>query len=494
MSSDQELEERRICGTCIGEVFLVNLIDTTGKAETCDYCEVDAATITMGELADWTGQAIDEHFYRTSDQPDAWEEMLLRDKESTYEWEREGQPILDLLQEILVTSTEVAEDVRQILNDRDGYLDPHDDWSESSFVESAHYEANGPNSDYWLNNWNKLTRSLQSEARFFNRAAIKHLREIFAGVASYRVNDRNRLIIDAGPGTDYQAFFRGRVFQSQTELLTAMKRPDLELGPPPENAARAGRMNARGISVFYGATDVGTVLSEVRPPVGSQVLTGRFDIIRPIRLLDLNALNAVTVDGSIFDPEYAKRRGWAQFLSTFRSLMVQPVMPDTEHSDYLATQAVADFLASSDEIHIDGILFPSVQNGVDVQGLNVVLFHKASTVETLPIPEGTHIEARAGLHSEEGWEVDYSVIEFRPISGSRPIYASPRGWPKLASVEGHPSPDISKPKSGRAETLRVCCESLQVHQIQAVRIVHEAHSVSRHILSDDASGSSSNDF
>ena len=39
-------------------------------------------------------------------------------------------------------------------------------------------------------------------------------------------------------------------------------------------------MNAQGIAVFYGAGDVETALAEVRPPVGSRVVTAEFEIIR----------------------------------------------------------------------------------------------------------------------------------------------------------------------------------------------------------------------
>jgi hypothetical protein len=73
-------------------------------------------------------------------------------------------------------------------------------------------------------------------------------------------------------------------------------RPDRHLGSPPSGAAAAGRMNARGISVFYGANDPRVALAEVRPPVGSRVAVARFEIIRPLRLLDLTALSDATVE------------------------------------------------------------------------------------------------------------------------------------------------------------------------------------------------------
>jgi hypothetical protein len=91
-------------------------------------------------------------------------------------------------------------------------------------------------------------------------------------------------------------------------------------------------MNARGISVFYGSSNIETAMGEVRPPVGSHVLCGRFDVIRPLRLLNLKALDTVTVSGSVFDPEYAASTGMAQFLKTLGDLMVRPVMPEAEHT------------------------------------------------------------------------------------------------------------------------------------------------------------------
>ena len=77
------------------------------------------------------------------------------------------------------------------------------------------------------------------------------------------------------------------------------------MGAPDSKIAKSGRMNAHGISVFYGATLPGTCIAEIRPPVGSQVVLGRFEIIREVRLLNFDHLTKVFVTGSLFDPEFA---------------------------------------------------------------------------------------------------------------------------------------------------------------------------------------------
>lgn len=67
------------------------------------------------------------------------------------------------------------------------------------------------------------------------------------------------------PLTD-EVLFRARVFQASDALKEAICRPDKHFGPPPARAASAGRMNARSIAVFYGATHKEAALTEVTKP------------------------------------------------------------------------------------------------------------------------------------------------------------------------------------------------------------------------------------
>src|SRR5207248_10013811 len=116
-----------------------------------------------------------------------------------------------------------------------------------------------------------------------------------------------------------------------------------------------------GVSVFYGATNPTIALAEVRPPVDSRTLVGRFEITRPLRVLDIEALRKLNVEGSIFDQTYIERLRKAKFLRWLSSRISQPIMPNDEPFDYLPTQAIADFLATRREPELDGILYPSVQ-------------------------------------------------------------------------------------------------------------------------------------
>ena len=79
--------------------------------------------------------------------------------------------------------------------------------------------------------------------------------------------------------------------------------------------------------------------------------------------------------------------------------MTKPVMPDDESFEYLATQAIANFLATENEPSLDGIIFQSAQSE---EGRNVVLFHKAARVELMQFAPGTELKVPNGYTSDDG--------------------------------------------------------------------------------------------
>jgi len=93
-----ELKAKRICYGCVGESYLSQEIHRTGDEAECSYCEETAQCWTVEDLADRLETAFEHHFIRTSDQPTAWQQSLLSDRESDYEWERDGYPVLDAIE------------------------------------------------------------------------------------------------------------------------------------------------------------------------------------------------------------------------------------------------------------------------------------------------------------------------------------------------------------------------------------------------------------
>ncbi len=479
MANDDDIDElkaKRLCHQCVDEGYLGAEVRCKGKRGKCSYCGRNIRSYTIEDIAERIETAFEQHFRRTSDQPNSWQQSLLSDRESTYDWERDGEEVVSAIENAAKIPEQAARDIQAILDDEHGDFDAAAMGEETEFCSGSYYEEKGPSDHGWQEEWRNFERSLKTEARFFSRSAAAHLASIFNGIDKMSTTDGRPLVVNAGSRTALTALFRARVFQSDEKLLDALCRPDHHLGSPPAVLAVSGRMNARGISVFYGATYPGVALAEVRPPVGSQVAVARFDIIRPLRLLDLTALSAVTEDGSIFDPGWAARLDRATFLRSLSQHITRPVMPDDEAFEYLPTQAIADFLATENEPLLDGIVFPSVQAAGN--GLNVVLFHKAARVEAMEIPEGTEIEAQTGSTSDEGWEVDYSVSE--RVLPEKPSKKKDEEGYLFDPFEFAGGAWRTHDADLRNATLRIDLESVKVHVVRSVEFQCDAHDVRRY--------------
>lgn len=460
-TDEDEATSKRICHACIGEHYLSVEVSGAGEHGNCDYCGDIAPSISIESLAERIEDAFADHYTRTATEPESWQERLMADRESNYFWERDGLPVYEAIQDAVGLDEEPAADVLEILEEKHSpYRDKDNIGVESEFSSDAHYERKQPDDIGLHMGWHEFEQSLKIRARFFSSTGEKLLSLVFAGIDEMKTQAGRPLVVDAGPAKPLDYLYRARVFQSDRVLTDALSHPDTHLGSPPPKTARAGRMNAQGISVFYGATREEVAIAEVRPPVGSRVAVARFQIVRSLRLLDLTAANEAHEDGSIFDPSFKARLARAAFLRSLGAKMVRPVMPDDEAIDYLPTQAVADYLATANEPRLDGIVFPSAQ--VE-EGSNVVLFNHAARVEELPFPEGTEIRASTGRNGEDGWEIDYYVQELIP---------PPQNQRADCALSGplHYTPAHDVDGDHRCAALRIVPETVKVHHVNWIRV------------------------
>lgn len=470
-----ELQEKRICYLCVNEAYLSKEIQRDGDPAECSYCNETGKTYSIGEVADRVETAFEQHYYLTAPYPDDVQQMLMADRESNYDFHRYGLEVIDAIEDAGGFNLAAARDIQEILADRHSSRESDEMGEETPFSAGAHYAELGTSTRAWQEEWYQFEKSLHAEARFFNRAAAAHLAAVFGGIDKLRTVEGTSLVVDVGPGCTIDHFYRGREFQTEAKLLEALCRPDRHLGPPPADYATAGRMNAQGISVFYGADRADVAIAEVRPAVGSKVAVAKFDVVRPLRLLDLTALPDILESGSIFDQTWARLER-AAFLRSLGKLMTRPVMPADEAVNYLATQAVADFLAMENDPVLDGILFPSVQAK---DGRNVVLFHKAAGVERLERPAGTQTRASAGMNTSEGFEPDYTVYEATPSVPEASKHVNP--WETLVNpFIVHPGDVLLDGDGLLANTLRVDLDAVSVHHVEWVHFGSTPFKVERH--------------
>lgn len=467
---DIPTSKRPVCDDCIGEEYLADLITRTGVQAGCYYCSNDGQTITIEQLSEHVERALDQHYVRTASEPEGYEYYLQRE---TGNWDRSGEPVTDVITQVLDADEAIAEDVREVLDEKTSDWDSLTCGEEQPFSDETHYaETTSVDHAYISEAYQQFETMVIEQARYFSPENRRFLGSLFGQLEGLRTHDGRPVLVGAGPGLPIASFFRARVFQDDTPLKRALAAPDQELGPPPPRLGRAGRLNAAGVSLFYGADTAEVALAEVRPPVGSRVLMARFELLRPVRLLDIDALKSLLVEGSLFDPEHLGRLKHAAFLKSFSRRFTQPVMPDHEAFEYIPTQAVADYLANELDPVLDGILYASPQSAL--AGKNVALFHRSSRVERRITPEGMTTTVWFGHQTEDDYEIDYTVFEEVPA----PVAPAPAP-PPMVRLPNFMWDDPPTDPDARAPALRIALDSIEVRHIEAVTLCGEPHKVSR---------------
>ena len=474
--SEIDLSDRKyVCLDCIDDKFLLEEVRETGALALCFHCQETNTAWSIEKLAERISEVLLEHFDITS--VDTSDYIYEFRGDGSYDSRPRGEDIYWVICEMARIDYEISSAVVEHLresHERDVIKYGATDY----YGSGVHYEEKGPNSWGFQYTWRAFCDEIRSHARFFSIEAEKLLNHIFGDISSLQTQDSDSAIRLIDPGVENCFFWRGRKAVSEQGLITILKSPAREIGPPPAAVAAEGRMNAKGITVFYGALDSSTCVAEIRPPVGSFVVLARFEVVRKLRLLDLDALANVHEGGSHFDSEYTERKGRAAFLNYLVDEISQPVMPGDETSEYLPTQAVAEYLAHRSRPNLDGMIYRSSQAGL--AELNVVLFNHASGIEQDKFDSRDIEEIRLPLSWER--EGDKSIfLRESDISSSsaeaaatqsKSVSAVHRGETLRAIVTEALKPDR---RLYVRPTLRLDYDSLRVSRISRVRYDEEQY-------------------
>jgi hypothetical protein len=220
--------------------------------------------------------------------------------------------------------------------------------------------------------------SWMSYSRFAQRVRHKrryvwddHVKAFVATVLA-TLRGRDRVLrkgtqwLRAQRGIDYSNFSEDEPEQPTGFNAARMK--------PRPNQAMEGRANATGVSVLYLGTTLQTVISEVRPWVGSEISVARFRLNRDLRALDLSCGHGQSAAMSILgylvnetplSAEDKEKAVWIEIDNAFS----MPITKSDDTADYVPTQILAEVFASEG---YDAIIYKS-QFGE--KGYNIVLFN-----------------------------------------------------------------------------------------------------------------------
>ena len=367
---------RYVCHACIGDEVLAQQVENKGTPRECNYCCAAGPAVDVSELSDRIHRVIEAHF----ESIDVFLDSQSDEQTNDY-WFHLRSYLEDtqtVIERVANLDSSIATDVRELLFSRFAHATGEGETAENPYHEDMFYqEREGDPSKFRLAWW-EFRNEIQHRARFFSTTATVRLGDIFADLDSLSSWWGRPVVREIKPGDSDSYFWRGRTVYSGNEIKEIIDSPSQGMGPPPTNKAKAGRMNSEGISVFYGALEEETCLAEVRAPVGSYVALARFELLNSVRILDLGDLSISDKEVSHFDPIYGEERSRQEFLREWVDEISRPVMPHDEVREYLASQAVADYLANSEGLRLDGMMFSSSQTAGE--GRNIVLFNHASKV------------------------------------------------------------------------------------------------------------------
>lgn len=382
----------RICSSCVSDESLRNLIDTNYTPNICSYCGETGATFSISEVAAEVDRVIDSFYVQVEEVPARQRSTLTTAVDLISDWICEA------------AADDVDAALGELWFDHGSHCSKYGDdplFEERRFTQTDW--TSQPNLSPFDERWSAMEHSLKFTSRYVNATVMATLSEVFGPVAEDETVEGKPVVVEVGPGHAISEIYRARVFQSIPPLERALRHPERELGAPPPGVGTAGRMNAAGISVFYAATHPSVAIAEVRPPVGAITVVAKFEITRPLRLLDLTLFSDLKFKlDRLFDGRAVERAWRAQFAKKLVSTISLPVMPELAGQDYLVTQAIADYLSSSDALMLDGLLLESTQVDGDKFGLerNVILFEKAAKVLDSDVERGNTMEVDLWVYGD----------------------------------------------------------------------------------------------
>jgi hypothetical protein len=225
--------------------------------------------------------------------------------------------------------------------------------------------------------WERIEEELKYRKRFFNAEAKSFFDGIFSDIETVRARDKKGKTLHHAVRVLRKGsrIFRARVCHNAGMEKSIRAEAWLQVGPPPREVATEGRMNGKGVVVFYGAMDRSTCIAELRPALQARVAVIQVETRKNLRLLDFTRLeNSSLPDLDYFQPDYQSEIDKFFFRSSLGKRISQPVTPGKE-DNYLVTQTMAEYLAFVHKRPLDGVLFGSSQRK---NGQNVVLFPKST--------------------------------------------------------------------------------------------------------------------
>ena len=364
----ENAESMWVCQDCLGDYMLKGLGGGLQVERTCSACgKVTLNALTPARIAGFIREDLPEHF--------ELDHGLYPGYELTLE-DVVGQAIRCDSDAVRRAVAACLEDPRA---DEEDFYWPGQEYSR----KSSPFESEDHERWYAVGPWHHIAHELAHGRRFFNDAARSFFEWLIGEALEAEDPERPGVpalvtTLDVGA-----AFYRSRIASGEIEARSFAEDPAVALGVAPKERAANNRMSPAGVPFLYVSGEIDTCIAEVRPSIGDTVVVGRFQSTASLKFFDFTRLGRQLHHApiSLFDPGYRKRSEHRLLLEYLHEEIARPVR--TGDTDYVMTQALAEFIRFDKKWAFDGIAFRSVQcEG----GVNYVLFDRG-TSEAMLAPD-----------------------------------------------------------------------------------------------------------
>lgn len=331
----------KCCERCFRDSELRAIVRRGTRIGRCDICK--NVRVHVCDISDARGELIKENIANLLDSylP------CLDVKGKGYRCEHEALP----LEDVLLRDTEVFDLDRVKLRRLIWAMFSNDRYLASSYVSKVDIAREQHDALGWIlpdGDWNRFEESIKFKSRFcfknrfnienFRRAVIRCVKELPRMSIYYRA----------------RKWHGGKLYRKN------------EMCPPPCEQCVSGRLNPSGIRLLYLADTIDTALAEMRPKVKERFCVASFLLRKPVKVLDLTQISAMSPFSNAIDPLF--------YLSNIRILKkideeFRKVVDGANNDlDYLITQYICDVIK---ECGWQGVLYGST---LHPSGMNLALF------------------------------------------------------------------------------------------------------------------------
>jgi hypothetical protein len=234
-----------LCSRCVEDNYLKGIITAEGVADLCDSCnEARPHTISIGRLG-----KILEGILRERYVPGEYGPRFVLEDDHDDNFDQAGDDLAFIIQDVLGQYFDFNEEIVAAVIEAEDCSPSDGDIP--FFEDTTNYVQKVVSDGAMELHWNSVEQELRTKRRFFSSTAKHFFDNLFADLDSVLSQGGRQTIVSELP--EGFIVFRSRICGSMEQIGLMLRDPIFHVGPPPPSQARAGRMNAEGISVFYGS-------------------------------------------------------------------------------------------------------------------------------------------------------------------------------------------------------------------------------------------------